>query len=125
MAVESYTGKRTIQSSTGRVNFDRGICEVLTNNGKLLKPFVKTENGMNFEWGKHGALSWNLAKSIMRDYFQVWSLDEELPEKLVRRFYEDVVVSLDFMKWEIDETELKAYFTRVSNEEKILNENVG
>jgi len=37
---------------------------------------------------------------------------------LIRRFYEDVIVVLPFMEWQLDEDQIKLYLERIYNEEK-------
>ena len=114
MAFQTYTGTRNIQSKDGKVDMYRGVCSVITNNGKPLRPVKQTEDRNPFEWGKRGSLSWNLAKSILADYFE--DMGQDLPEILVRRFYEDAILNLDYMEWQITEDQLKDYLTRLYKE---------
>jgi hypothetical protein len=114
MEIQTYTGKRIVHAKDGRTNMDRGVCSVITSNGKPLRPIKQTHDRNPFEWSKRGSLSWNLAKSILADYFG--DLPQELSEILVRRFYEDAILNFDYMEWQIDEGQLKEYFTRLYKE---------
>lgn len=113
-----YTGKRQIHNSNGRTDMKRGLCTVLRKDGTPLPSlFISEERypGRVFEWGYSGVLPANLARSILVDFLNKDS-DDEFFNAVVNRFCREVVVNLDYMDWEIEESQLKNYLTRIITE---------
>ena len=111
-----YSGTRKLHNNeTGKTDIRSGVCVVKTADGKDLKSLAEYADGNPFDWGYIGVRPINLARSLLVNYFKKDS-DDEYFNRVVFRFCKEFLKGVDYMDWELEETELKNYLTRVVQE---------
>ena len=115
----TYKGLRTISHKpSSRLIVDeknkRRYCVVMVNDSILPSVIIDPskdpkDDGKIYDWGYFGIYSYNLAFSILRDYFDNepdFGVGFDIPDRLTMMFMRGEIVPLTSVRWEFTDEDI-------------------